>query len=50
LEPNNLDYRKLATNYDEIARMSPQIYQQMSQLPVDELNNPDSYFWTGQLK
>jgi hypothetical protein len=50
LEPNNLDYSQLATNYDEIADLSPKVYQQMSRLPIDELDNPDSYFWTGRLK
>jgi hypothetical protein len=46
LEPNNLDYSQLATNYDEIADLSPRVYQLMSQLSIDELNNPNSYFWS----
>lgn len=45
IEPNNLDYTQLATNYHEIAELAPTIYQRMAELSVDELDNPNSFFW-----
>jgi len=45
LVPNGLDYSQLATNYDEIVELTKQVYQRMTALPVDELDNWRSFFW-----
>lgn len=48
LVPNGLDYRKLATNYDEIVQLTSEVYQRMTALSADELDNNRSFFWDDQ--
>jgi hypothetical protein len=45
LAPNNLDYKLLATNYDEIVELSSEVYEKMATLCVASLNDADSFFW-----
>lgn len=45
LEPNNLDYTKLATNYNEILDLATTIYNKMAELPINDIDNNKTFFW-----
>ena len=45
IAPNELNYTELASNYGEIAKLAPVIYQQMAKLSVADLDNESTFFW-----
>ena len=42
---NNLNYRELAVNADSAVAEIQQVYQRMSQLTLQDIQDPSSFFW-----
>lgn len=45
IEPCGLDYRSLASNYEEIEKMLPGLYSRIMNTTDKDFNDPDSPFW-----
>ncbi len=45
IEANGIDYRHIATNYNEISQLVPQVARQMLTAPYRDINDPHSFFW-----